>query len=62
KPVEVELRFLNSAFAEVSELLPAVERLDGRTVRFRAESVEEAYRIVELLVFASVGVNAVVNR
>ncbi|WP_457742672.1 M55 family metallopeptidase [Thermococcus sp.] len=62
KPVEVELRFLNSAYAETSELLPFVERLDGRTVRFRAESVEEAYKIIELLVFASAGVNAIINR
>lgn len=61
-PVEVRLRFLNSAFAETAELLPQVERVDGKTVVFEAQNVEEAYRLVELLVFASAGVSSIVNR
>jgi len=62
RPVEVKLRFLNGAYAEVAELLPFVERLDGKTVRFEAESVEEAYQTFEVLVLASAGVNSIVNR
>ena len=61
-PVRVKLRFLSSAFADTAELLPSVERLDGKTIEFRAKTVEEAYRLVELLVFASTGVSSIVNR
>ena len=61
-PVEVKLRFLNSAYAEIAELLPFVERLGGKTVRFSAKSVEEAYRTIEVLIFASAGVSSIVNR
>jgi len=61
-PVEVKLRFLNSAYAEVAELLPAVERLDGKTVRFEAKSVEDAYKTFEVLVLAAAGVSSIVNR
>ncbi len=62
KPVRVRLRFLSSGFADSAELCPLVERLDGKTVRFEANSVEEAYRMIELLIFAAAGVNAVVRR
>ncbi|AJC72361.1 peptide transporter [Thermococcus guaymasensis DSM 11113] len=61
-PVEVKLRFLNSAHAEVAELLPFVERVDGKTVRFEAKSVEEVYKIFEVLVFAAAGITSIVNR
>ncbi|NJE61320.1 M55 family metallopeptidase [Thermococcus sp. 21S7] len=61
-PVEVKLRFLNSAHAETAALLPFVERLDGKTIRFEAKSVEEAYRVFEVLVLASAGVSSIVNR
>ncbi|WP_099211261.1 M55 family metallopeptidase [Thermococcus henrietii] len=62
RPVEVKLRFLNSAYAEVAELLPFVERLDGKTVRFEAKNVEEAYRTFEVLILAASGVSSIVNR
>ncbi|ASJ07484.1 M55 family metallopeptidase [Thermococcus pacificus] len=62
EPVHVILRFLNSAFADAAELLPAVKRVDGKTVEFEAEKVEDAYRIFELLTLAAAGVNAVVTR
>jgi len=61
-PVEVKLRFLDSAHAEVAGLLPFVERIDGKTVRFEAKSVEEAYKTFEVLVFAAAGVTSIVNR
>jgi len=61
EPVEVKLRFLNSAFADAAGLLPSVERLDGKTVRFEAKTLEEAYKLVELLILAGAGVNAIVR-
>jgi len=62
KPVKVKLRFLNSASADTAELLPNISRLDGKTVEFEARNVEEAYKVVELLVLASAGVSSIVNR
>lgn len=61
-PVDVKLRFLNSAYAETAGLLPFVERLDGKTVRFKAETLEEAYKVFEVIVLASAGVSSIVNR
>ena len=61
EPVEVKLRFLSSALADAAELLPIVERLDGKTVRFEAGTIEEAYKLVELLILAGAGVNAIVR-
>ncbi len=62
EPVNVKVRFLNTAFADAAELLPFVKRLDGKTVEFEAETVEEAYKVFELLTLAAAGVNAIVTR
>lgn len=61
EPVKVEVSFLSSAFADAAELLPAVRRTGGRSVEFEARTVEEAYRVIELLILAAVGVNAIVR-
>jgi len=52
-PVEVEVRFLGTEQADVAELLPIVERVDGKTIRYVAKDIIEAYRIFELLVHAA---------
>lgn len=61
-PVDVEIRFLNSAYAEVADLLPGVERIDGKTIRFTANTVEDAYKIMEVLTLAAAGVSYIVSR
>lgn len=58
KPVKVGVRFLNSGFADVAELCSLVRRIDGKTVEFETNSVEEAYKMIELLIFAATGVRA----
>jgi len=60
-PLRVSMRFLSTAFADSAELLPSARRVDGRTVEFSAGTMEEAYRVIELLILASAGVNAVVR-
>jgi len=35
---------------DVAVLVPGVDRLDGRTVTFRAADYAEAYRLIQLLV------------
>ncbi|AFK23041.1 M55 family metallopeptidase [Pyrococcus sp. ST04] len=62
KPVKVNVRFLNSAYAEVAELLPIVERTGGKEVQFSADSVEDAYKILEVLIFAAAGVSYITSR
>ena len=62
EPVNVELRFLGSEMADAAELLPQIERIDGKTVRFEAQNIEEAYRIFELLILAATGVRSIVTR
>jgi len=62
EPVNVELRFLGSEMADAAELLPMIERADGKTVKFEAQNIEEAYRIFELLILAATGVRSIVTR
>lgn len=62
EPVHVRVRFLGSHSADAAELLPFVKRLDGKTVEFQAESIEEAYKVFELLTLAAAGVSAIVSR
>ncbi|ASJ00560.1 M55 family metallopeptidase [Thermococcus gorgonarius] len=56
KPMEVEIRFLGSHMADAAELLPFVERLDGKRIKFSSETVEEAYKTIRLLLLAAYGV------
>ncbi|HHC19138.1 MAG TPA: peptide transporter, partial [Euryarchaeota archaeon] len=51
-PVEIRVRFRGSEMADVAELLPLVERLDGKTIRYEADNIIEGYKIFELLVMA----------
>jgi len=46
---------LTSLFADVAELLPAVNRIDGLNVEFKTKNMVEAYNTFELLVLAASG-------
>lgn len=61
-PVKVKIRFLGSEMADAAELLPMVKRIDGKTVEYETKDIIEAYKIFELLVLASAGVRAIVQR
>ncbi len=60
EPVEVEIAFTSSGYADVASLLPGSKRLDGVTVAFTAKDIVEAYRVLELWVFASAGVRSLI--
>lgn len=60
RPVTLEIEFLSTLYADVAELHPGVERLDGLTVRLKVPSVTEAYRLLELLVMAGYGARSLV--
>ncbi|MFB3891057.1 MAG: M55 family metallopeptidase [Phycisphaerae bacterium] len=44
-PVTAEVVFTDPSFADAAELLPDIERLDGRTIRYRAPTFSEAFQI-----------------
>lgn len=56
EPVKARIIFNASHFADVAELLPIVHRTDGLTVEYTARTIIEAYKIFQLLVYASSGV------
>jgi D-amino peptidase len=60
-PVETEIYFTNSEFAHIATHLPGSKPIGGWGVKFSASSMEEAYRVTQLLVFAASGVDASVN-
>jgi D-amino peptidase len=57
-PVETEIEFTDSEFAHIASHLPGSTMIGGWRVRFTAPSMEEAYRVTQLLVFAASGVKA----
>ncbi|MGD8505884.1 MAG: M55 family metallopeptidase [Candidatus Bathyarchaeota archaeon] len=58
RPVKVGVTFLASHFADVAELLPMVNRIDGLKVEYETSTMIEAYKAFELLALAARGVTA----
>jgi len=58
KPVKIGVTFIASHFADVAELLPLINRIDGLNVEYTANNMIEAYKIFELLVLAASGTSA----
>ncbi len=61
RPVKIEVELANPIYADVSELLPGVERVDGITVAFTSATMEEALRILELLLYAWIGAASILR-
>lgn len=53
EPIEFKVRFLGTEMADIAELLPFVERLDGKTIQYTAKNIIEGYKIFELLAIAA---------
>ena len=60
-PVEVEVSFTSSAYAHIASHLPRSQRIGGFGLRYEAQSMEEAYRVIQLLTWAASGVQAAVG-
>jgi D-amino peptidase len=58
KPVKTGITFIATHFADVAELLPVINRIDGLNVKYTASNMIEAYKIFELLVLAASGTSA----
>ncbi|AEM38721.1 peptidase M55 D-aminopeptidase [Pyrolobus fumarii 1A] len=61
-PVEVTIRLTSPLYADVSELLPGARRVDGRTIAYKAETMEQAMRMLELLLYAWVGAASIAGK
>jgi D-amino peptidase len=61
KPVKIGVTFLASHFADVAELLPTVNRINGLKVRYTASNMIEAYKIFELLALAAVAMSTLLT-
>ncbi len=60
-PVDLEIRLMNSVYAEIAELIPNIERIDGLTLKYKAKDIIEAYKILELVVILSAGVRSIIS-
>ncbi|MFB0567666.1 MAG: M55 family metallopeptidase, partial [Candidatus Bathyarchaeia archaeon] len=58
KPIKIGITFLASHFADVAELLPMVNRIDGLNVEYSASNMIDAYKIFELLALAAGAISA----
>ncbi len=61
KPVKMGVTFLISHFADVAELLPIANRIDGLRVEYTASDMIEAYKTFELLVLAARAVSSILE-
>jgi D-amino peptidase len=52
-PMEVKVRFLSTEMADAAELLPTIERVDGKTIKFTARDAVEAVKILELILLTN---------
>lgn len=55
-PINLEMAFMSTAYADIAEHLPGSKRINGTTVGFTASSVSEAYSVTQLLIQAAQGV------
>ena len=60
-PVNLEIAFTSTAYADIANHLPHSKRVDGTTVSFEASTVSEAYMVMQLLMMAAQGVRAQVD-
>ncbi|RLE66796.1 MAG: peptide transporter [Thermoprotei archaeon] len=61
-PIEMEVAFTLSGYADIASLLPGSKRLDGVTVAYKARDIVEAYKVLELWVLASAGVRSLITK
>ncbi len=58
-PVQIDVTMNSTYFADSAELMPGVTRIDGLHIRYTSPSMNEAYRVLELLCLAATGVSAI---
>ncbi len=56
RPIELRIEFRDSIFADASETIPGVERIDAYTIVYRVDSARDALGLVEALALVAAGV------
>ncbi len=54
--IVMEVSFRTTEFADIAENAPNAERLDGYTVRYTCNNIVQAYKLLELVTLACIGV------
>lgn len=62
EPVKTQITFHVSTFADIAELLPTVDRIDGLSVEYTTKNIIESYKVFELMVFAASGVLSILEK
>lgn len=62
KPVKINIAFLASHFADIAELSPIINRIDGLHVEYAAVDMIDAYKLFEQLMLAAGGVSALLEK
>jgi len=62
KPIELELVFRKSEYADVVEELPTCERIDAYTVKFVVDRPSRAAKIIEVAAIIAAGVEHILQR
>lgn len=55
-PITLEICFTSTAFAHIASHLPRSKLVNGTTVSYKATSISEAYKVMQLLMMAAQGV------
>lgn len=51
--VKLCVELIYPLYAEVASLIPGIRRVNGRTVCYECKSIEEAYRVIEVIAFTA---------
>jgi len=60
--VDLVLKFFDPDVPDVLEYIKGFERVDGRTIKYVARNIIEAYKMIEVAMILSIGINAMLER
>jgi len=60
-PINLEISFTSTAYADIATHLPHSKRVNGTTISFEATTISEAYMVMQLLTMAAQGVRSQVD-
>lgn len=58
----LELGFYSTDTADIVEMIPGAERVDGLTVVFKTKNILEAYKLIELAMIIGIGIDSLVQK
>ena len=62
KPIDLELVFRRSEYADIAEEIPGGERIDAYTVRFVVDKPSQAAKIIEIAAIIAAGIDSLFQR